>query len=94
MKRAQMIELLEATHQFPGTYTFKVIGKAENGFSARVVAAVRDTLAQEVDPPHSLREAHGGRHVSVTVEPTVRTAEEVLAVYRRISTIVGVVMVM
>ena len=26
------IELLEAVHHFPGPYTFKVIGKSDNGF--------------------------------------------------------------
>ena len=39
------IELLEATHEFPGPYIFKAIGRVENGFAARVVAAVREELA-------------------------------------------------
>ena len=34
------IELLEATHRFPGKFMFKVIGRADQGFAARVVAAV------------------------------------------------------
>jgi putative lipoic acid-binding regulatory protein len=88
------IELLEATHQFPGRYMFKVIGRVENGFAARVVAAVRDELADEVDPPHSLREAVGGRHVAVTLEPTVQTAQQVLAVYRRMRALAGVVVLL
>ncbi len=86
------IELLEKTHQFPGPYMFKFIGRVENGFVARVVAAVRDELADFSDPPFTYREAVGGRHVSVTLEPTVQTAAQVLAVYRRIQKLAGLVM--
>jgi putative lipoic acid-binding regulatory protein len=85
------IELLESTHKFPGPYVFKVIGRVENGFAARVVAAVREELAVSMDPPFRVREAVGGRHVSVTLEPTVQTAQQVLAVYRRIRKLAGLV---
>jgi putative lipoic acid-binding regulatory protein len=85
------IELLESTHEFPGTYMFKAIGRNEKGFVARAVAAVRDELAAAVDPPFSVREATGGRHVSVTVHADVDTAVQVLAVYRRLQALVGLV---
>jgi len=88
------IELLEATHRFPGRFVFKIIGRVEQGFAARVVAAVREELADEVDPPHRTREAVGGRHVAVTLEPMVETASQVLAVYRRVRKLAGVVMMM
>jgi putative lipoic acid-binding regulatory protein len=88
------IELLENTHRFPGPYMFKVIGRVENGFVARVVAAVREELAERVDPPFSVRETAGGRHVSVTLEPQVQTAQQVLAVYRRIRQMAGLVMLL
>ncbi len=88
------IRLLEKTHHFPAVYMFKVIGLVENGFAARVVAAVREELADAVDPPFRLRETAGGRHVAVTVEPTVQTAEQVLAIYRRIRCMAGLVMLM
>ena len=91
MDELPAIELLEANHTFPGTYTFKAIGQVENGFVARVVAAVRDELGDAVDPPFRVREAVGGRHVSVTVEPTVQSAQEVLKIYRRIRTMAGLV---
>jgi uncharacterized protein len=86
------IELLEATHQFPGPYMFKAIGRSENGFVARAVAAVREELAGAIDPPFSVREAVGGRHVSVTVTPDVRSAYDVLAIYRRMRALAGLVM--
>jgi hypothetical protein len=83
------VELLESTHEFPGPYTFKVIGRWEQGFVARTVAAVRDQLEGEVDPPYSVRETAGGRHVAVSVEPQVQNAWEVLAVYQRLSLLPG-----
>ncbi len=94
MVQMPTLDLLRDTHQFPGPYMFKVIGRAEDGFAARVVAAVREELANDSDPPFRLREAVGGRHVSVTVEPTVQTAQEVLAVYHRIRKMAGLVMLL
>lgn len=94
MERLPPVELLERTHVFPGPYMFKVIGRVEDGFVARVVAAVRDELAAAVDPPYRVREASGGRHVSVTLEPTVQTATQVLAVYRRIRATAGLVLML
>lgn len=85
------IELLESTHTFPGPYTFKVIGLAERGFVARAIAAVREELADPVDPPYRVRETASGRHVAVTVEPQVQTADQVLAVYRRLKLMAGLV---
>jgi putative lipoic acid-binding regulatory protein len=91
MNELPSIELLESIHCFPGLYLFKVIGRVENGFVGRVVAAVREELAAPVDPAYKVREAVGGRHVSVTLEPTVQTAHDVLAVYRRLRSLKGLV---
>ena len=93
MTDAPAIELLESTHTFPGPYVFKVIGRAEDGFVGRTVAAVRHTLAGEVDPPYRTRESVGGRHIAVTLQPTVQTAHDVLAVYSRLRLLAGLVMV-
>lgn len=92
MNELPAIELLESTHSFPGPYMFKVIGKSERGFVARAVAAVREELEAEIDPPYKVRETAGGRHVAVTVQPTVQTAQQVLAVYGRLRHLVGLVM--
>ena len=86
------LDLLESSHTFPGPYLFKVIGKSEGGFMARTVAAVREELALETDPPFSVREAKGGRHIAVSLEPHVESAVQVLAIYRRLSVMVGLVM--
>lgn len=94
MAEMPSVELLESMHRFPGPYMFKAIGRAENGFIARVVAAVREELAFSDDPPYKVRQAVGGRHVSVTVEPTLQTANQVLAVYGRLKGIAGMVMLL
>src|SRR5262245_5199551 len=91
MSEQPSLELLEATHRFPGEYMFKVIGRSENGFVARAVAAVREELAGATDPPFSVRESVGGRHVAVTLLPAVQTAQQVLAVYQRLRTLTGMV---
>jgi putative lipoic acid-binding regulatory protein len=88
------IELLERTHVFPGPYMFKIIGRVEDGFVARVVAGVREELEAPTDPPFRVRESAGGRHVSVTLEPTVQSARQVLAVYRRIRGLAGLVIML
>jgi uncharacterized protein len=88
------IELLENTHQFPCIFMFKAIGRAEDGFVGRVVAAVRDELGHDQDPRYTVRQARGGRHVAVTIEPTVQTPQQVLAVYRRMQVVAGLVMLL
>ena len=88
------LELLNRTHHFPCSYVFKAIGHQEAGFAARVVAGVRDELCQDIDPPHRFRQSASGRHVSVTLEPTVETAEQVLAVYQRIARMAGLIVLL
>ena len=85
------VELLEANHRFPGPYLFKVIGKNEDDFVDRTIAAVRDELAASVDPPYSIRKTPGGRHVSVTLEVRVTSAQQVQALYKRIIQLAGLV---
>lgn len=87
-------ELLEATHSFPGTYTFKAIGSSEDHFIGRVVAAVRSELSEEIEPAFSTRMTSGGRHVCVTIEPPVDNAEAVLAIYSSLREVEGLVLLL
>jgi putative lipoic acid-binding regulatory protein len=91
LNREQSIDLLNATHEFPCRYTFKVIGISADEFVARVVSVVRDEIGKSEDPPYSMRSTPGGRHVSVTLEPMLDSAEQVLAVYQRLGQVTGVV---
>lgn len=93
MEYLPAIELLEATHDFPGPYTFKVIGHVADGFVGRVVAAVREELDCPTDPPYHLRSTTSGAQVSVTVEPHITAASQVIDVYRRIRDMPGLIMI-
>ena len=88
------VELLESRHAFPCHFTFKVIGSAEDNFTARVVACVRDELRMETDPPFTLRNTEHGRHVAVTLEPMCESSQQVLAIYSRLSGMDGLVMLL
>lgn len=94
MDQPAALELLRATHEFPCRFLFKAIGRTDDNFVGQVVAVVRAELAHEFDSPYSLKHTSGGRHVSVTIEPWVETAEQVLSVYARIRTVPGLVMLM
>jgi putative lipoic acid-binding regulatory protein len=91
MYKMPALDLLEQSHTFPGPYTFKVIGKPENGFLARILGGVREALGLEADPPFRVREAVGGRHIAITLVPHIETAQKVLAVYGRLQTMTGLV---
>ncbi len=71
---------------------FKVIGAAEENFADRVVEQVRNELQMDIDPPFSVRETAKGKHVAVTLEPECETAQQVIAIYGRLSGMDGVVM--
>lgn len=86
------LELIESTHYFPGPYMFKVIGRGEEGFAARVVAAVRAGLGTMTDCPYRLQHTPNGRYVSVTLEPELERAADVLEIYRRFRELPGVLM--
>lgn len=88
------VEVLESRHQFPCRFTFKIIGSATDNFVARTLAAVRTELELQADPPCSIRQTAKGRHVSITLEPDCETAEQVRAVYRRVLTLEGLVMLL
>ncbi len=88
------VELLESRHSFPCAYTFKVIGVAEDNFTGRVIAHVRDELRMEIDPPFSLRSTKKGTHVSITIEPECESPQQVLAIYSRLMGMDGLFMLL
>ena len=88
------VEVLEAHHEFPCAYTFKVIGTAEGGFTGRVISCVRDELNLEADPPMSIRTTKSGNHVAITLEPVCETPQQVIAIYSRLTGMDGIVMLL
>jgi len=82
-------DLLESSHTFPGVYQIKAIGAAERDFTGRVIAAAAEELASISEIDHVIRETPGGRHVSITLDISVQTAEQVRAIYARIRDVEG-----
>lgn len=94
MEHAKSLELLESTHLFPSRFMIKVIGTTDDDFVGRIVEAVRLELHASINPPYRTRETAGGRHVAITFEPVMKSAEQVLAVYGRIREIKGLVLLL
>ena len=92
--KQESIDLLMATHSFPGSFTFKVIGRAENDFVAMVLDAIQLLVIGDAEIPHSTRETSGGRHIAITAEPHVESPEMVLEIYERLRELPGVVMLL
>lgn len=84
------LELLEARHSFPCPYTFKVIGQTGAELEARVLRCTRNLLGLEGNPVTSVKTASGGRHESITVEPTCPDAQAVLDLYAALRGLKGV----
>lgn len=83
------LELLESTHAFPGVYQIKAIGIADEDFEGRVVNAVVEELAGPSELDYTVRGTPRGRHVALTLEITVQTAEQVRGIYARLSELKG-----
>jgi uncharacterized protein len=89
-----LLESLEINHEFPGLFTFKVIGSNPASFARSVILAVAEELSLDAEPPHSLKQTPNGRHVSVTLTLTVETPQHVVRVYQRLKTLDDLVMLM
>lgn len=85
---------LEANHKFPCPYIFKVIGRENHYLEQRVVAAVRDQLGATVDPPYSVRTTEGGKHIAITFEILMEDAHQVISVYRRLTEVPGILLLL
>ena len=94
MDHRPSVELLESTHRFPGTYQIRAIGRSEDDFAGRVLAAVLDELAAPGDLDHSIRTTSGGRHTAVTLDIAVQTASQVRAIYAAIQPLEGLVLLL
>ena len=84
MSTESFIEQLEENHRFPGPYRVKVIGENSDTFVAEILAIVRDELRLLYEPRHELKQTPQGRHVSVTLDLTVKSAAQVVALYEKL----------
>lgn len=83
-------EKLNAVHDFPCTYVFKVIGENSADFMVRTVQAVVHVVGDPAELNMSTRESSGGKHISVTLSVTVIDAEAVLSIYDMLRKVEGV----
>jgi putative lipoic acid-binding regulatory protein len=92
MKNCPSIELLEATHFFPGVYQIKAIGAAADHFAGRVVEAVVSELATPSEVDYSVRTTPAGRHAALTLDITVQSAAQVRGIYQRLHEVQGLLL--
>lgn len=68
---------------------------ADTHFAERVVAAVRDELQLDHDPEKtSTRSTDSGKHLAITIEVTVLSAEQIHDVYNRIAAVPGLIIML
>ena len=84
-------ELLESVHEFPGIFQIKAIGLVDQNFENLLVEAVASELVSPSTLDVKVRTTPGGRHVSVTLEITVQSAQHVRTIYDRIHKLAGLV---
>ena len=83
-------DLLVSNHTFPGVYQIKAIGSADDDFAARVVEAAAQELASAGEIDHVVRSTPNGKHVSLTMDITVQTPDQVRAIYARLREVKGI----
>lgn len=85
-------EMLKRFHDFPGEYMFKVIGTCHPGLPARAAAAVEKVVGPQEDNFRlRTRPSSGGKYLAVTLDVRVADADQVLAVYRELRKMEGLV---
>jgi putative lipoic acid-binding regulatory protein len=87
---AEALKLLEEHHQFPGPYTFKVIGPWQDEFVNAVQQVAQGSLEKASDYILTTRPSSKGRYVSVSLEARVRDSAQVLDIYAALRQVEGV----
>ncbi|WP_113654740.1 DUF493 family protein [Pedobacter namyangjuensis] len=82
---ANLKEKLEIVEQFPGIYNFKFIITGGIDKIGELRAALPDD--KFIEQPSKT-----GKYVSITVKKQMQNADEVIAVYKKVATIKGIMM--
>jgi putative lipoic acid-binding regulatory protein len=92
---ARAVALLEATHQFPVLYSVSVIAVSSDEVVAAVRAAVEHGLAEPIgEEDYQSVPSSGGKYASHRFKVPCQTPADVLALYRRVRQVKGVVTVL
>ncbi len=81
-REQEMIELLNQSHDWPDDYTFKFVIKTE--LKSELDQYFEGCTIEE-------KYSRNGKYTSITVTKKMNSAEEVLDIYQKISTIPGVI---
>lgn len=88
------MQLIEETHEFPGPFMLKVIGRTGGNFEADLLALAREVLELAADPEHRRKITPNGKHVSLTLELIVQSVGQLERLFKRIKDVDDVVMSM
>ena len=93
--RARAIELLEATHVFPGDYVLTVVAQAWDQVTSQIRAVATAAIGRPVaDGDYPMQKACGGKYLSHRLAIPCQTASEALDVHTRLRELDGVVSVL
>jgi uncharacterized protein len=90
---APSVELLLATHVFPGEYIVKAFGPGDDGFRAAVQARAAEVVGAD-RVRSSERASRHGRKICITLTLSVETVDDVVRAYDEISRVPELLMLM
>lgn len=87
-------ELLESTHTFPCRYIFKSIGPNSQEFVDATRSCAVAVTGSDASVEVTYRVSSAGNHGSVTMHVHVEDADQILLIYKGLSGVPGVRMLM
>jgi len=92
LEKERLRALLESQHAFPGSYTFKIIYRNEEGMDGVIRAAVEEATGIDVgDDIVAVRASSGANFMSMTLDLNVQSAQDVLDVYEALGKVKNIV---
>jgi putative lipoic acid-binding regulatory protein len=93
--RQQLIEIIEATHEFPGDYPLSIIVLNDSAVQNQVRMAVDAGLPKPLpDSACTVVASSRGRYISLRFMVPCENADDVLAVHERVKGIPGIIKVL
>lgn len=84
-EETRLLELLDAQHDFPGPYSFKIICRNTPGAPEGILAALKSETGLDLSSDgEDMRASRAGKYVSFRVVLEAKQAADVLAVYARL----------
>lgn len=81
MSRSPSLESIEASHRFPGPFSFKIFGPMDQVFVDGIKAHVAPLLGDEGSYGFELRPSSKGNHCCVTLTMVADTSLDVQKLY-------------